>query len=237
MGQTRAEVMAGAANDATTELKAEMVRRSVGGSPAVEGPRRSAWAETDPLLTEYYDYEWGMPIYDEAGVFERLSLEAFQSGLSWLTVLRKRDAFRAAFAGFVPDAVAAFTERDIERLLDDPGIIRNRRKIEATVANARAAIALRESGESLAALVWSYVPDRSPSPVSDQDVPSTSPESVALAKALKQRGFSFVGPTTVYALMTAIGVVDVHLVSSHRRGCSGLWASDGSRTGAMPAAG
>lgn len=237
MGQTRAEVMAGAANDATTELKAEMVRRSVGGSPAVEGPRRSAWAETDPLLTEYYDHEWGMPIYDEAGVFERLSLEAFQSGLSWLTVLRKRDAFRAAFAGFVPDAVAAFTERDIERLLDDPGIIRNRRKIEATVANARAAIALRESGESLAALVWSYVPDRSPSPVSDHDVPSTSPESVALAKALKQRGFSFVGPTTVYALMTAIGVVDVHLVSSHRRGCSGLWASDGSRTGAMPAAG
>jgi len=200
-------------------------------------PNRAGWATTDPLLTDYYDHEWGMPVYDEAGVFERLSLEAFQSGLSWLVVLRKREAFRAAFAGFSPDAVAAFDDRDVDRLMNDAGIIRNRRKIGATIDNARSVLRLRESGESLAGLAWSYMPERSPAPESDAGVPSRSPESEGLATALKKRGFSFVGPTTAYALMGAIGIVDLHLVSSHRRGCSGLWNIDGSRTGARPPVG
>lgn len=198
-------------------------------------PTRAAWAATDPLLTAYYDAEWGMPVTDEAGVFERLSLEAFQSGLSWLTVLRKRDAFREAFDGFDPSRVAAYGDADVERLLGDAAIIRNRAKILATVANARAAMRLRGEGSGLAELVWSYRPERSPAPRVEAEVPSTSPESVALAEELKRRGFSFVGPTTVYALMTAIGIVDAHLVGSHRRGCSGLWAVDGSRIGdALP---
>ncbi|MBN9613131.1 MAG: DNA-3-methyladenine glycosylase I [Actinobacteria bacterium] len=192
-------------------------------------PVRAAWAGTDPLLTEYYDTEWGMPVRDDAGVFERLSLEAFQSGLSWLTVLRKREAFRAAFAGFDPDRVAAFDEDDVERLMSDAGIIRNRQKIAATLSNARAVLELRRAGESLAEVVWSFMPQRSPVPLVDAEVPATSPESVALAKELKRRGFAFVGPTTAYALMSALGIVDVHLVTSHRRGCSGLWNIDGTR--------
>ena len=195
-------------------------------------PQRAAWAEQDPLLTEYYDTEWGMPVTDDPGVFERLSLEAFQSGLSWLTILKKREAFRDAFAGFEPQRVAAFGERDVARLLADPGIVRNTRKIEATISNARATLALAEAGETtLAELVWAAMPERSPAPVTDAEVPTTSRESQALAKELKRRGFSFVGPTTMYALMSAIGIVDIHLVSSHRRGCSGLWAPDGSRRG------
>lgn len=192
-------------------------------------PERASWATTDPLLMDYYDTEWGMPIRDEAGIFERLSLEAFQSGLSWITVLRKREAFRAAFEEFVPERVAAFGDDTITRLMGDAGIIRNRRKIEATITNARATLGLRERGEDLSSLVWSFMPERSPVPESDAEVPSSSPESVALAAALKQRGFAFVGPTTMYALMTAIGIVDAHLVTSHRRGCSGLWNIDGTR--------
>lgn len=196
----------------------------------VAAPQRAEWAMGDPLLTAYYDEEWGMPVTDDAGVFERLSLEAFQSGLSWLVVLRKREAFREAFHGFDPDRVAAFGEADIARLLNDERIIRNRRKIEATVTNARAVTRLREEGPgSLAELVWSYMPDRSPAPEDAAQVPTASPESQALAKELKRRGFAFVGPTTMYALMTAIGIVDAHLVTSHRRGCSGLWRPDGTR--------
>ncbi len=191
---------------------------------------RAAWAATDPLLTRYYDTEWGVPVYDEAAVFERLSLEAFQSGLSWLIVLRKREAFRESFAGFDPETVASFGDVEVEGLLGNPGIIRNRAKIVATIVNARAALRLREQGTDLPELVWSFMPDRSPAPERESEVPATSPESVALAKELKRRGFSFVGPTTAYALMTAIGIVDVHLVSSHRRGCSGLWNTDGTRT-------
>lgn len=193
-------------------------------------PVRSPWAESDPLLTEYYDVEWGMPIYDDVGLFERLSLEAFQSGLSWLTILRKRPAFREAFAGFAPEVVATFGEHDIERLLRDTSIIRNRAKITATIGNARAILALRQSGVALSDVVWSFMPERSPQPRIETEVPSTSPESVALAKTLKKLGFRFVGPTTAYALMTAIGIADVHLLDSHRRGCSGLWHLDGTRT-------
>ncbi|UOQ55765.1 DNA-3-methyladenine glycosylase I [Leucobacter allii] len=197
---------------------------------ATAPPTRAAWAEQHPLLTVYYDVEWGMPVTDETGVFERLSLEAFQSGLSWLTILQRREGFRDAFAGFDPERVAAFGEADVERLLADAGIIRNRRKILATIGNARATLALRDQGTDLARLVWGFRPERSPAPRNDAEVGSASAESLELARELKRRGFAFVGPTTVYALMTAIGIVDEHLVSSHRRGCSGLWNADGSRT-------
>src|SRR5687768_659705 len=187
-----------------------------------DGLARPTWAATDPLLRDYYDTEWGMPVRDETGLFERLSLEAFQSGLSWATILRKRPAFRAAFAGFDPDVVAGFGPQDVERLLGDPGIVRHRGKIEAAVGNARATVALRADG-GLAELVWSHRPAGTPSPLALAEIPTRSPESEALAKALRARGFRFVGPTTMYALMEAVGIVDTHLVGSHRRGSSGVW--------------
>ena len=187
-----------------------------------DGKPRTPWAYGDPALLRYYDEEWGRVVRDERGLFERLSLEAFQSGLSWLVVLRKREAFRAAFAEFDPDAVAAFTPDDVERLLEDPGIVRNRAKILATIRNASATVALREEG-GLAELIWSFQPMSTPRPLSTSDVPSTSPDSVALAKELRRRGFSFVGPTTVFALMEAVGIVDTHLLGSHLRGISGVW--------------
>ena len=191
-----------------------------------DGLRRPPWAARDPLLREYYDTEWGMPVRDEAGLYERLVLEGFQSGLSWVTILRKRPAFREAFAGFDPDAVAAFGEDDIARLMADARIVRNRRKIDAAIANARAVVALR-SEDGLVELVWSYRPERTPEPRTMDEVPSRSPESEALAKELKRRGFSFVGPVTIFALMEAIGVVDTHLMDSHRRGSSGVWTAEG----------
>jgi DNA-3-methyladenine glycosylase I len=171
------------------------------------------FGDGDPLYERYHDEEWGRPVRDERGLFERMSLEAFQSGLSWLTILRKRDAFREAFAGFEPDAVARFGDRDVERLLADAAIVRNRAKIEATIANARATIALREDGPALPELIWDrYRPPPRPEPPQTwADVPSQTPETVALARDLKRRGFRFVGPTTLYALMQACGVVDDHL--------------------------
>lgn len=187
-----------------------------------DGLARPRWAASDPLLREYYDHEWGVPVRDETGLFERVTLEAFQSGLSWRTVLAKRPAFREVFHGFDPEAVAAMDERDVERLLGDARIIRNRRKIEATVTNARATVALREDG-GLGDLVWSFMPSSTPHPDRFADVPTTSDESRALSRELKRRGFVFVGPTTMYALMEAIGMVDTHLVGSHRRGTSGVW--------------
>jgi DNA-3-methyladenine glycosylase I len=186
-----------------------------------DGRARPRWAAQDPLLREYYDTEWGMPVRDERGIYERLSLEAFQSGLSWRTVLAKRPAFRRAFADFDPDAVADFDESDVARLMADAGIVRNRAKVLATIGNAVATVALRERG-GLADLVWSHRPETPLAPQSAADVPTTSPESVALAKALRRAGFVFVGPTTMFALMEAIGLVDTHLVGSHRRGSSGL---------------
>ena len=188
-----------------------------------DGLARPVWAATDPLLREYYDTEWGMPVRDEAGLYERIVLEGFQAGLSWRTVLAKRPAFREVFHGFDPDAVAAMTEADVARLMGDARIIRNERKIRAAVTNARATVALREH-EGLVALVWSYQPGRTPEPARFAEVPTTSEESTALSKELKRRGFAFVGPTTVYALMEAIGMVDTHLLGSHRRGSSGVWA-------------
>lgn len=193
---------------------------------ADDGRARPLWAVSSEAYRHYYDTEWGVPVTDESGVFERLSLEAFQSGLSWATILAKRDAFRRAFAGFVPDAVAGFDQTDVDRLLADAGIVRNRRKIEATIGNARATVALRAEG-GLAELVWSHQPDRTPAPVRLADIRTTSPEAIALSKALKGRGFSFVGPTTIYALMQAIGLVDDHLVGSWRRGSSGVFGPDG----------
>ncbi|WP_307835865.1 DNA-3-methyladenine glycosylase I [Phycicoccus sonneratiae] len=189
-----------------------------------DGLARPAWAATDPLLRDYYDTEWGMPVRDERGVFERLSLEAFQSGLSWATILRKRPAFRVAFDGFDPEAVARYGDTDVARLLADAGIVRNRAKVLATVTNARATLALREDPDGdLAAFVWSFRPADTPRPRTPAEVPTTSPESVALSKALKRKGFAFVGPTTMHALMEALGIVDTHLLGSHRRGTSGIW--------------
>ena len=189
-----------------------------------DGLRRPIWASGDPLMTAYYDTEWGMPVRDERGLFERISLEAFQSGLSWATILRKRPAFRSAFADFDPDAVALYADDDRRRLLADADIVRNVRKIEATIENARATVALRDTVDGgLPAYVWSFRPDATPEPVTLADIPTSSSESVALAKGLKSHGFRFVGPTTMFALMEAIGMVDTHLLSSHRRGSSGVW--------------
>lgn len=187
-----------------------------------DGLARPAWASVDPLLREYYDTEWGMPVTDERGIFERVSLEGFQAGLSWATILRKRPAFRTAFDGFDPDLVAAYDDRDVERLLADAAIVRNRQKILAVIGNARATIALR-ADMGLSALIWSFRPETTPRPRRFAEIPTTSPESVALSKELRRRGFAFVGPTTMYALMEAIGIVDTHLVGSHRRGSSGIW--------------
>jgi len=171
------------------------------------------FGDGDPLYERYHDEEWGRPVHDERRLFEKLSLEAFQSGLSWITILRRRETFRAAFADFDPERVAAFGPRDVERLLADPGIIRNRAKVDATLANARATLALREAGEPLAEVVWDHRPEPRPAPASFADVPATVPESAALARLLKRRGFRFVGPTTLYALMQACGLVNDHLAS------------------------
>ena len=171
------------------------------------------FGDGDPLYERYHDEEWGRPVRSERGLFEKLSLEAFQSGLAWITILRRRETFRAAFADFDPERVAAFGPRDVERLLGDPGIIRNRAKIEATIANARATLALREAGEPLEELVWEHRPEPRPAPASFADVPATVPQSEALARLLKRRGFRFVGPTTLYALMQACGLVNDHLAA------------------------
>ena len=168
------------------------------------------FGDGDPLYERYHDEEWGFPVLDERGLYERMTLEAFQSGLSWRTILAKRDAFRRAFAGFDPDAVAGFGERDVARLLDDASIVRNRAKIEAAVTNARATLALREHG-GLPALLWSAAEVPSPAYDTWAGVPSSTPASAAMAKRLKRAGFVFVGPTTVYSLLQACGLVDDHL--------------------------
>ena len=175
-----------------------------------DGRLRCAWAGSAPEYLDYHDTEWGREVRGDGALFERMSLEAFQSGLSWITILRKREAFRAAFRGFDVEQVAAFGESDVHRLLQDAGIVRNRAKIEATVANARAVLDL---DEPLSDLLWSFAPTRRSAPEKLADVPATTPESTALAKALKRRGFRFVGPTTAYALMQATGMVDDHLAA------------------------
>jgi len=184
------------------------------------GVPRCPWAAGDPVNRDYHDTEWGRPITGEAAWFERLTLEAFQSGLSWLTILKKRENFRAAFAGFDPDLVAAYDDGDRARLMADAGIVRNRLKVDAAITNARATVALRADG-GLEAFVLGFRPDQQPEPRTSEEMATTSPESVALSKALKKSGFVFVGPTTMYALMEATGVVDDHLLGCHRRGVSG----------------
>ncbi|HEX2030940.1 MAG TPA: DNA-3-methyladenine glycosylase I [Actinomycetota bacterium] len=172
------------------------------------------FGDGDRLYERYHDDEWGRPVTDDRGILERLCLEAFQSGLSWLIVLRKRQTIRRAFAGFDPRRVAAFTDRDVDRLLEDPGIIRNRAKVEAAVANARATLALERDGASLAELVWSAVDEPRPVPSSLDEIPPATEASTRLARDLRRRGFRFLGPTTVYATLQAAGVVNDHL-----RGC------------------
>jgi len=167
------------------------------------------WESKDPAYNAYHDEEWGRPVRDERGLFERLSLEGFQSGLSWLTILRKRENFRAAFAGFDPDAVVRFGERDVERLLGDAGIVRHRGKIEAAIANARGTIALRDAGTPLEHVVWEYRRD-GPAPGEWQ---AQTPGSVELSKRLRKAGFRFVGPTTVYSTMQACGIVNDHIAT------------------------
>jgi DNA-3-methyladenine glycosylase I len=169
------------------------------------------WQSDDEGYNRYHDEEWGRPVRDERGIYERLCLEGFQSGLSWLTILRKRPAFREAFAGFDPDLVAAFGEADVARLLGDAGIVRHRGKIEAAIANARATLALRRDGEPLQELFWSHAPRPRPAVALLAELPAATPESVALAKRLRTAGFRFVGPTTVYAAMQACGVVNDHI--------------------------
>ncbi len=182
--------------------------------PAVTGdPPRCRWAGTTPAYLAYHDTEWGFPVFDDDRLFEKLCLEGFQAGLSWLTILNKRPAFRQAFAGFAPEKVARFGKADIERLLADPGIVRHRGKIEAAVSNAQKACALIEETGSLAAYVWSYEPEAESSEAPPL-LRSTSAEAVALARDLKRRGWRFVGPTTVYAFMQAMG-----LVNDHALGC------------------
>ena len=174
-----------------------------------DGRARCSWGASTPDYVAYHDDEWGRPVHDADALYEKLCLEAFQSGLSWLTILRKRERFRAAFAGFEIGAVARFGPDDVERLMGDAGIVRNRAKIEAAIANARAAAEI----DDLGALIWSFAPapDARPAPRSMSEVPAVTPESAALAKALKRQGFRFVGPTTAYALMQACGLVNDHI--------------------------
>jgi DNA-3-methyladenine glycosylase I len=171
------------------------------------------WPTTDPLYVAYHDEEWGRPVTSELGLYERLCLEGFQSGLSWLTILRKRENFRRAFAGFVPDAVARLGERDVRRLLGDAGIVRHRGKIEAAIANARGVLALREAGTPLPELVWSHAPRDHATPREVSDWVAQTPESKELSQRLKAAGFRFVGATTVWATMQACGVVNDHLTT------------------------
>jgi DNA-3-methyladenine glycosylase I len=186
-----------------------------------DGLARCRWGATTPEYQLYHDTEWGRVVHGEVALYERFSLEAFQSGLSWITILRKRESFRAAFHGFDPEKVAVFDDDDVARLLSDPGIVRNRAKVAAAIMNARAVLAVRDAVDGgLDALVWSFAPEPArPAPRVSGDVPAATPESTALAKALKRHGFAFVGPTTAYAAMQACGLVNDHFAGCHAR-CS-----------------
>ena len=198
-----------------------------------DGRRRCGWSTSAPDYLAYHDDEWGRPVTDDTRLYEKISLEGFQSGLSWLTILRKRDGFRRAFAGFDPARVASFGPRDVTRLLGDAAIVRHRGKIEATIANARATLDVQEQHGSLAALVWSFEPPRRrrAAPVRLGDVPSSTAESTALSKELRRLGFKFVGPTTAYAAMQSLGLVNDHL-----RGCYVRADCEQARTSLTPEA-
>jgi DNA-3-methyladenine glycosylase I len=183
-----------------------------------DGVRRCSWGASSPEYVTYHDAEWGRPVVDDRRLYEKLCLEGFQSGLSWLTILRKRENFRRAFSNFEPSKVARFGARDVDRLLGDAGIIRHRGKIEAAIANARATLDVIAAHGSLAALVWSFEPSgRRPAPRGFADLPSKTAESAALSKALRRLGFRFVGPTTVYSTMQSCGLVDDHLAGCAAR--------------------
>jgi DNA-3-methyladenine glycosylase I len=180
--------------------------------------KRCSWCASDPIYIAYHDNEWGRPVHDDNKLFEKICLEGFQAGLSWLTILRKRENFRTAFKGFDPQVVAKFTSRDVERLMKNEGIVRNRMKIEATIANAKATLKVQRELGSLDALIWSFAPKK-PAKMPKQfgDVPTSTPESKALSKELLKRGFKFVGPTTMYAAMQSLGLVNDHFASCHAR--------------------
>ena len=184
----------------------------------VDGNKRCAWCVSDPQYMKYHDTEWGKPVTDDQKLYEKLCLEGFQAGLSWLTILRKRENFREAFQAFDPEKVAKFTSRDITRLMKNEGIVRNRMKIEATIANAKATLRVQDELDSLSTLIWSFAPKKPKrAPRTLSDIPATSPESVALSKELLKRGFKFVGPTTMYAAMQSLGLVNDHLATCFAR--------------------
>ncbi|MET0727179.1 MAG: DNA-3-methyladenine glycosylase I [Acidimicrobiales bacterium] len=195
-----------------------MAGESEGVVVGPDGLARCWWCGDDPLYVAYHDQEWGTPLRDERALFELLCLEGFQAGLSWLTILRKRIAFREAFAGFDVDVVAAFDGDDVQRLLVNPGIVRHRGKITASIANARAVHAMRAAGTCLKTVVWSHAPDGRGQLTDRDEVPSSTPESIELARVLRRWGMRFVGPTTVYAFMQSAGLVDDHLSGCHRSG-------------------
>ena len=178
--------------------------------------QRCWWCGDDPLYVAYHDDDWGRPVHDERELFEKLILDGAQAGLAWITILRKRDGYRRAYEGFDPERIAAYGDEDVARLLNDPGIVRNRQKVAASIGNARALLAMHDNGETLSELVWSHQPAHHTRPTGPGDIPATSPESDALSKALKQRGFRFVGSTIVYAFMQAVGVVDDHVPTCFR---------------------
>ena len=179
-----------------------------------DGLRRCFWCANDPIYMEYHDAEWGRPEHDDLKIFEKLCLEGFQAGLSWITILRKREAFRLGFKGFDPHVVACFGKRDVDRLMNDTGIVRNRQKIEATISNAKVMVGLLDSGISLSEIFWSHAPRKAPKiPRRVGDHVATTPESIALSKDLLSRGFRFVGPTTMYAAMQSLGLVNDHFLS------------------------
>lgn len=204
------------ATDAAAPSGAPVVEVTPGLLRHADGVQRCWWCGTDPLYLDYHDAEWGQPVHDDVRLFEKLCLEGFQAGLSWLTILRKRPAFRTAFAGFAPCRVARFDDADVARLVADAGIVRHRGKIEATISNARRYLELVEETGSLDAYVWRYAPADTHRPRTPADVRATSPESRAMAGDLKRRGWRFVGPTTVYAFQQAMGLVDDHLAGCHR---------------------
>jgi DNA-3-methyladenine glycosylase I len=180
--------------------------------------KRCSWCASDPIYVAYHDNEWGRPVHDDNKLFEKICLEGFQAGLSWLTILRKRENFRTAFKGFDPQVVAKFTSRDVERLMKNDGIVRNRMKIEATIANAKATLKVQRELGSLDALIWSFAPKKpAKMPREFGDVPASTPESKALSKELLKRGFKFVGPTTMYAAMQSLGLVNDHFATCHAR--------------------
>lgn len=190
-----------------------------------DGIARCPWGSGAEVLRRYHDDEWGRPVAGEAALFERLSLEGAQAGLSWLTILNKREGYRRLFARFDVDACADLTDADLDAAMTDPGIVRNRAKVESVRKNARAAVDLRADG-GLVTFVEGFVPDATPCPRTTEEMPTTSAESLALSKALKKKGFGFVGPTTMFALMEAVGYVDTHLAGCHRRGISQRWPAE-----------